>query len=462
MTDVDVRFQCMGTTMRIVAYDRERIEQARAYLLGFDRRLSRFRPDSELSRLNADPRETVPASALLRAAIRAGLWAAEATGGLVDPTLVGALEAAGYTSSMAGAQSQPLGAVLEAAPTRRAAAPDPRAGWRQVEVDDAAGVIHRPSGLRLDNGGTGKGLAADAAALLLDGDDRFVVDCGGDLRVGGPGARRQPFEVDVAHPLTGRVAHTFPLAGGGRGHVGDRPPGLAPGRRQPRTPPDRSLHRAPGLDRPGRRDRGRALGPRGRRPRQGRGARGPGGWQGALADPRRDPLPRGRPDRARRARTAPECAACVHGAGVTPGVLIAGGGLAAQRCSEALRKAGYEGAIRVVCGESRAPYDRPPLSKAVLAGTLPVAEVALRPAAWYVEHGVELLLGRRADSVDPAAHELVLDDGTVAPTSTCWWPPARSRGAWSSSRADPTSTTCAPPATPCGCTRCSAPALGSW
>ena len=215
MTEVDVRFQCMGTTIRIVAYDRERIEQARAYLLAFDRRLSRFRPDSELSRLNADPRETVPASALLRAAIRAGLWAAEATGGLVDPTLVGALEAAGYASSMAGAQSQPLGAVLEAAPTRRAAAPDLRAGWRQVEVDDAAGVIHRPAGLRLDTGGTGKGLAADAAALLLDGDDRFVVDCGGDLRVGGPGARRQPFEVDVAHPLTGRVAHTFPLAGGG-------------------------------------------------------------------------------------------------------------------------------------------------------------------------------------------------------------------------------------------------------
>ena len=100
---------------------------------------------------------------------------------------------------------------------------------------------------------------------------------------------------------------------------------------------------------------------------------------------------------------------------MSPGVLIAGGGLAAQRCCEAIRKAGYEGAIRVVCGESRAPYDRPPLSKAVLAGTLPVADVALRPAAWYVEHGVELLLGRRAASVDPAAHELTLDDGTVAP-----------------------------------------------
>lgn len=99
---------------------------------------------------------------------------------------------------------------------------------------------------------------------------------------------------------------------------------------------------------------------------------------------------------------------------MSPGVLIAGGGLAAQRCCEALRKAGYEGTVRVVCGESRAPYDRPPLSKAVLAGTLPVADVAFRPGAWYHEHGIELLLGRRAAALDPAAHALTLDDGTVA------------------------------------------------
>lgn len=215
MTDIDVSFRCMGTTVRLVGEDRERIEEARRYLLAFDRRLSRFRPDSELSTLNADPRETVPASALLRAAVRAGLWAAEVTGGLVDPTLVDALEAAGYATSMAGAEPQPLGAVLDAAPTRRPAAPDPRAGWRHVEVDDVAGVVHRPVGVRLDTGGTGKGLAADAAALLLEGDDRFVVDCGGDLCVGGPGARRQPFEVGVAHPLTGLIAHTFSLAAGG-------------------------------------------------------------------------------------------------------------------------------------------------------------------------------------------------------------------------------------------------------
>ena len=48
------------------------------------------------------------------------------------------------------------------------------------------------------------------------------------------------------------------------------------------------------------------------------------------------------------------------------GVVIAGGGLAAQRCAETLRSRGYEAPIRIVCGEAEAPYDRPPLSKGVL------------------------------------------------------------------------------------------------
>src|SRR3954449_11151882 len=52
----------------------------------------------------------------------------------------------------------------------------------------------------------------------------------------------------------------------------------------------------------------------------------------------------------------------------THGVVIAGAGLAAQRCCAALRAGGYDGAIRVVGAERHAPYDRPPLSKAFLAG----------------------------------------------------------------------------------------------
>ena len=52
------------------------------------------------------------------------------------------------------------------------------------------------------------------------------------------------------------------------------------------------------------------------------------------------------------------------------GVLIVGGGLAAQRCAETLRRRGYEGPVRMVCAEPDPPYDRPPLSKELLAGTV--------------------------------------------------------------------------------------------
>ena len=50
------------------------------------------------------------------------------------------------------------------------------------------------------------------------------------------------------------------------------------------------------------------------------------------------------------------------------GILIVGGGLASQRCLETLRARGYEGRISMVCGEAELPYDRPPLSKGLLAG----------------------------------------------------------------------------------------------
>jgi 3-phenylpropionate/trans-cinnamate dioxygenase ferredoxin reductase component len=93
------------------------------------------------------------------------------------------------------------------------------------------------------------------------------------------------------------------------------------------------------------------------------------------------------------------------------GVVIAGGGLAAQRCAETLRRGGYEGPIRMVCGEPRAPYDRPPLSKAVLADAGAEQGVGFRPAAWYEEQGVELLLGVPAAGLDCARRQLTLADG---------------------------------------------------
>jgi 3-phenylpropionate/trans-cinnamate dioxygenase ferredoxin reductase component len=93
------------------------------------------------------------------------------------------------------------------------------------------------------------------------------------------------------------------------------------------------------------------------------------------------------------------------------GVVIVGGGLAAQRCAEGLRRRGYEGPVRIVCAEPDPPYDRPPLSKQVLAGSVEEETVAYRPAWWYEEKHVELLLGARAERLDPETRTVVLDSG---------------------------------------------------
>ncbi len=220
----DVTFRSMGSEVRLIVGRPLRgadlpapqaAEAQRRYLERYAATLSRFDPRSELSRLNADPRDEVPASPLLRELVRAALWAAWYTDGLVDPTLVGELEAAGYPASLEHHPSASLQEALAAAPPRRPAAPSPLGRWRTVEVDDDAGVIRRPPGVRLDSGGVGKGLAADLVAFRLCGHARYVVDCGGDLAVGGVEALVRPYEIEVEHPLSGECAHVLRVASGG-------------------------------------------------------------------------------------------------------------------------------------------------------------------------------------------------------------------------------------------------------
>src|SRR5690348_10612716 len=174
--ELDYTFHAMGSDVRRLIGSRLRrsacssldaADREKAFVLEFGRRLSRFVADSELSALNRDPRSTVPASALLRAAVRAGLWAAERSGGLVEPTLVGALERVGYSASRDGVVPASLREALDGAPERRPARRDPRSRWGEIVVDDEAGTIVRPAGVMLDTGGTGKGLCADAVACRL-------------------------------------------------------------------------------------------------------------------------------------------------------------------------------------------------------------------------------------------------------------------------------------------------------
>ncbi len=71
----------------------------------------------------------------------------------------------------------------------------------------------------IDTGGIGKGLCADAVALRLAGYARYVVDCGGDIAVGGLAAQVRPYEIDVEHPFTHSPIGSIKVARGGIAHL---------------------------------------------------------------------------------------------------------------------------------------------------------------------------------------------------------------------------------------------------
>lgn len=93
-------------------------------------------------------------------------------------------------------------------------------------------------------------------------------------------------------------------------------------------------------------------------------------------------------------------------------VVIAGGGLAGATAAFALREGGFGGRITLVSQEQSAPYERPPLSKGYLRGESTLDQALVRPLADYDAHGIELLRGRKAVTLDPTIRQLNLDDGT--------------------------------------------------
>lgn len=96
------------------------------------------------------------------------------------------------------------------------------------------------------------------------------------------------------------------------------------------------------------------------------------------------------------------------------GVVIVGGGLAAVRSAEQLRKSGYDGPVTVVSEETHPPYDRPPLSKDVLQDSAKgLADVALKPDDFYTGNDVAVRLGVAAQSLDTGARTVTLTDGTA-------------------------------------------------
>ncbi|MHB8059612.1 MAG: NAD(P)/FAD-dependent oxidoreductase [Gaiellaceae bacterium] len=92
-------------------------------------------------------------------------------------------------------------------------------------------------------------------------------------------------------------------------------------------------------------------------------------------------------------------------------VLIVGTGLAGLRTAETLRARGFDGRVTLVGEEEVLPYERPALSKQLLAGKRSSAQVLLRQPEFFVEQGIELLLGRRVEKISPSRRLATLDDG---------------------------------------------------
>lgn len=216
--EYDRRFKLFGSHVRLLIGPPARAGlpspeamgiQIEFFLRLLHRKLTRFDRGSELCALNSEPGERCSVSPTLAVAVEAALWAARRSDGLVDPTLVGDLEDAGYATSRADLPSAAIPDALAAAPDRGPASPRADSAWREISVDPVAGAVTRPAGVRIDTGGSGKGLAADLASDRLGGYATFVVDAGGDLRLGGerPVAR----EVRIDHPVEDEPADVFML-----------------------------------------------------------------------------------------------------------------------------------------------------------------------------------------------------------------------------------------------------------
>ena len=184
-------FSVFGTTATLLVGELGTIAIARAIadaeLAVVDLACSRFRPDSELSRLNAAAGAVTSVSELFAELVGAALRAARLTDGDVDPTCGRALARIGYDRDFALLQA--------AAPEARAGQSRARArrpgrvpGWRSVQLDRGRRLVQLSNGAQLDLGATAKAWAADRCAEIIAAEtgSGVLVSLGGDIAAAGP------------------------------------------------------------------------------------------------------------------------------------------------------------------------------------------------------------------------------------------------------------------------------------
>lgn len=176
-------WRALGSSVQLVVTEPASLGAARDavqdVLDRIDLAASRFRADSELSRLNASAGRPLTASPLFRQALQVAIDAAAWTDGLVDPTVGASMLAAGYdrTYRMVDSDGPAFTVAFQPAP-----------GWQRIELDNETGRVRVPAGVVVDLGATAKGLASDLAseAAAADAGCGVLVSLGGDVSVAGP------------------------------------------------------------------------------------------------------------------------------------------------------------------------------------------------------------------------------------------------------------------------------------
>ena len=97
-----------------------------------------------------------------------------------------------------------------------------------------------------------------------------------------------------------------------------------------------------------------------------------------------------------------------------PTFVIIGGGLAGAKAAETLRAEGFDGEVVLFAAESELPYERPPLSKEYLLGKAPREVAILHEAEWYPDNDVDLRTGVTVTAIDPGAHAVTFEGGTIS------------------------------------------------
>jgi thiamine biosynthesis lipoprotein len=198
----EARFRAMGSDCHVVVVgDPALVAVARRRVEDLERRWSRFRPDSEVSRLNARGGQVHVVSEETYELVDRAVDGWRRTGGRFDPTVLGDVVRAGYDRTYSTLPGRDGLSTL-------------RRNASGIALDPATRTVRLPYGTGFDPGGIGKGLAADVVVreLIAAGADGACVNVGGDVRVDGEGPDRGRWLVAVEHP--GRTVAVLALASG--------------------------------------------------------------------------------------------------------------------------------------------------------------------------------------------------------------------------------------------------------